>query len=120
VSAEQLRAIHRELAESAENARRMRRVDQLLDVAGTVTVLADAARIDWSGTGKLQGMPRDPGRIPLLLKELELKLAGLAALDGPELAAVYELVGMANAPASSIRDGVGPATDEIGVALAAA
>ena len=79
------RAIHRELAESSENARRTRRVDHLLDVSGAVTVLAYAARIDWTGTGKLLKMPRDPGRIPLLLTELELKLAALAAaLDGPE------------------------------------
>jgi hypothetical protein len=118
-SVEWLKCIHSELVEAFADARRVRRVDQLLDLAGTLTQIADAARIEWGDTGKLMGQPRDPGRIPLLLQELELKLTGLQALGEPELAATKRLTGMANSPAS-IDTAVLDAIDEIKATLAAA
>jgi hypothetical protein len=117
-SAEWLHSIHRELVEAFAEARRVRRVEQLLDIAGTLTTVADAARIDWSDAGRLIGQPRDPTRIPQLLNELDLKVTGLVALGGPELATVNRLIGMASAP-SSIETGVLEAIDEIKSALEA-
>ena len=115
-SADWLRSIHRELVDAFADAQRIRRVDQLLDVGGTLTTLADAVRIDWSDTSRLVGQPRDGARVPVLLKELELKLAGLAALGGPELAVATRLTEMAASP-SRIDDEVFDAMDEIKAAL---
>jgi GGDEF domain-containing protein len=115
-----LHAIRAELAQASSSARRVRQVDQLLDVAETLTTLADAARIDDNGHGRLQGMPREPARIPLLLKELALKLAALRALDGPEIAAVSQLVDGSAPNISSLSSKVLSALDEVGTALAAA
>jgi hypothetical protein len=117
-SAKWLQSIHCQLVEAFAEARRVRRVEQLLEIAGTLTIVADAARIDWSSTGSLMGQPRDAARIPLLLNELDLKATGLVALGGPELAAVNRLIGMASSP-SSIDTGVLEAIDEIKSALKA-
>ena len=63
-SAEWLQSIHEELVDALAEERRVRRVTQLLDIAATLTIIADAARIDWSDTGRLIGQPRDPAREP--------------------------------------------------------
>jgi hypothetical protein len=118
-SAEWLQSIHCQLVEAFAEARRVRRVEQLLEIAGMLTIVADAARINRSNTGSLMGQPRDPARIPLLLNELDLKVTGLVALGGPEFAAVNRLIGMASSP-SSIDTGVLEAIDEIKSALQAA
>src|SRR4051794_8030376 len=81
-----LLAIHGELVEASAAALKMRQVDQLLAIAETLAELAEAARVDDSGgSGRLRGGPREPTRIPLLLRELSLKLAALAAFGGPEI-----------------------------------
>lgn len=116
---EPLLAIHGELVEASANALRIRRVDQLLDIAATLTMLADAVRIDDREGGTLQGRPRDAARVPLLLKELGLKLAALVALDGPELVEATRLVREPTL-AASMSAKVLTALDEIGAALTAA
>ena len=118
-SATWLHSINAELIEAFAEMRRMRRIEQLLDIANTLTALADAARIDWGDASRLIGQPRDPARIPVLLKELELKLTALVALGGPEIAQLNELIGMADSH-MSIEGAVFPAMDEIRSALAAA
>jgi hypothetical protein len=97
---EWLQSIHREIVEAFADARRVRRIDQLLDVASALTLVADAVRVDWADTTGLIGQPRDAGRVTLLLQELDLKHAGLVALGGPELACVKQVIGMGNSPAS--------------------
>ena len=116
---EWLQSIHRELVEAFADARRERRIDQLLDVASTLTLVADAARVDWADTSGLIGQPRDVARVPFLLQELDLKHAGLVALGGPEIAAVKRVIGLANSPAS-IDAAVNDAIAEIKSTLAAA
>ena len=117
-SAEWLQSIHGELVQAFAEARRVGRVEQLLEIAGTLTMVSDAARIDWADKGSLLGQPRDPARIPLLLNELDLKVTGLVALGGPELTAVNRLIGMASS-LSSIEAGLLEAHDEIKSALQA-
>jgi len=117
-SAEPLRAIHGELVEASANALRMRRLDQLLDIAGTLTTLADAVRVDDREAGTLQGRPRDSARLPLLLKELALKLAALNALKGPVIAEATKLVQEPNPLASNVNAKVLTALDEIAAAVA--
>jgi hypothetical protein len=116
---EWLQVIHREVVEGFADARRVRRIDQLLDVASTLTRVADATRIDWADTSGLIGQPRDAARVPLLLEELELKHAGLLALGGPELAGVKRVIGMLNTPAA-IDSAVHDAIAEIKSTLATA
>lgn len=118
--AEPLESIRSELVEASANARRTRRIDQLLDVAGTLAMLADAVRIDYRDTGTLQGQPRDAARMPLLLKELGIKLAALEALEGPAIAEAMKLVQEPNPLASNMSQKVLTALDEIRAALAAA
>jgi hypothetical protein len=115
-----LEAILSELVRASADARRTRRIDQLLDVTGTLTMLADAARIDTRDTGTLQGRPRDGARIPLLLKELGIKLAALKALEGPEIAEAMKLIQETRPLAANISAKVLTALDEVGAALAAA
>lgn len=115
-----LEAILGELVKASADARRTRRIDQLLDVAGTLTTLADAARIDTRDTATLQGRPRDGARIPLLLKELGIKLAALKALEGPEIAEAMKLSQETGPLASNISAKVLTALDAVGAALAAA
>lgn len=100
------------------SAARIRRVERLLDIAETLTKLADAARIDDAGPGRLQGHAAGADRIPLLLKELALKLAALKSLDGTVIEEAGEL--LASPVASSMRTKVLSALDEIGETLAAA
>ena len=100
------------------SAARIRRVERLLDVAETLTKLADAARIDDAGPGRLQGQASGADRIPLLLKELGLKLAALKALDGTEIAEANAL--LASPVASTMRTKVLSVLDEIRETLAAA
>ena len=119
-SAEPLKALQAEMIEASASRMRMWQVDQLLDLARTLTELADAARIDDGQTGGLQGQPRDAPRIPLLLKELGLKLAALRALGGPEIPGLSSLVGDANPRAGNTSAKVIAALDEIGTVLAAA
>jgi GGDEF domain-containing protein len=119
-SAEPLQALQAELSEAAASRMRMWQVDQLLDLARTLTELADAARIDDGQTGGLQGQPRDAPRIPLLLKELGLKLAALRALGGPEIPGLSSLVEEGNPRAGNTSAKVIAALDEIGAVLASA
>ena len=114
-----LAAIHSELIEASASASRMRRVEQLLDIGRTLTSLADAGRIEDGGIGTLAGKPRDAARIPILMKELGLKLAALSALDGPEVSETAKLLAAPGAP-SSLTARVHDALDEIATALAAA
>jgi GGDEF domain-containing protein len=100
------------------SAARIRRVERLLDIAETLTKLADAARIDDAGPGRLQGQATGADRIPLLLKELSLKLAALKALDGTEIAEANTL--LTSPVATTIRTKVLTALDEIGEVLQAA
>lgn len=100
------------------SAARIRRVERLLDVADTLTKLADAARIDDAGPGRLQGQATGADKIPLLIKELGLKLAALKALDGTEISEATTL--LSSTVASTMRTRVLAALDEIGETLAAA
>jgi GGDEF domain-containing protein len=100
------------------SAARIRRAERLLDVAETLTKLADAARIDDAGPGRLQGQAAGADRIPLLLKELGLKLAALKALDGTEIGEANSL--LASPVTSTMRAKVLSVLDEIGETLAAA
>ena len=95
-----------------DRAARIQRVDRLLDVAETLTKLADAARIDDAGPGRLQGQASGADKIPLLLKELALKLAALKALDGSEISEAATL--LAAPAAATMRTKVLSALDEIG------
>jgi GGDEF domain-containing protein len=115
-----LQAIRAEIVEASSSARRVHQVDQLLNVAETLTTLADAARIDDHGNGRLQGMPREPARIPLLLKELAVKLAALRALDGPEIGEATRLVEGPAPTISTLSVKVLSALDAVGAALEAA
>jgi GGDEF domain-containing protein len=119
-SAEPLKALQAEVIEASASRMRIWRVDQLLDLARTLTELADAARIDDGQTGGLQGQPRDAPRIPLLLKELGLKLAALRALGGPEIPGLCSLVEDASPRAGNTSAKVIAALDEIGTVLAVA
>ena len=119
-AASPLLAIHGELVEVSANALRIRRVDQLLDVAGTLTMLSDAVRIDDRDAGGLQGKPREPARIPLLLRELGLKLAALHALGGPRIREAIELVEQPAVLPTAMSAKVHKAFDEISAALAVA
>ena len=119
-SAEPLKALRAEMVEASASRMRIWRVDQLLDLARTLTELADAARIDDGQTGGLQGQPRDAPRIPLLLKELGLKLAALRALGGPEIPGLCSLVEDASPRAGNTSAKVIAALDEIGAVLTAA
>ncbi len=94
------------------------RVERLLDIAETLSKLADAARIDDAGPGRLQGQATGADRIPLLVKELALKLAALKALDGTKIAEATAL--LASPVASTMRTKVLSALDEIGEVLVAA
>jgi hypothetical protein len=107
---EWLQSIHRELVEAFADARRARRIDQLLEVASALMLIADAVRVDWADTSGLIGQPRDAGRVTLLVQELDLRHAGLVALGGPVLAGVKHVVGMVNSPASidsAVHDAIG-------------
>jgi hypothetical protein len=107
---EWLQSIHREIVEAFADARRARRIDQLLDVASALTLIADAVRVDWADTTGLIGQPRDAARVTLLVQELDLKQAGLVALGGPELAGVKRVIGMVNSPANTdaaVQDAIG-------------
>ena len=119
-SAEPLKALRAEMVEASASRMRIWRVDQLLDIARTLTELADAARIDDGQTGGLQGQPRNAPRIPLLLKELSLKLAALRALGGPEIPGLCSLVEDASPRAGNTSAKVIAALDEIGAVLTAA
>ncbi len=119
-AAEPLQAIHGELVKASTSALRIRRVDQLLDIAGTLTMLADAVRIDEGEPGRLQGQPRSPARMLLLLKELDVKLAALEALEGPVIEATVKLVQEPTPLASNMSAKVLTALDEIAAALTAA
>jgi GGDEF domain-containing protein len=101
-----------------ESPTRIWRVERLLDIAETLTKLADAARIDDAGPGRLQGQASGADKIPLLLKELALKLAALKALDGSEIAEAETL--LQSPVAGTMRTKVLSALDEIGLVLAAA
>jgi GGDEF domain-containing protein len=100
------------------NVTRIWRVERLLDVAETLAKLADAARIDDAGVGRLQGHASGADKFPLLLKELALKLAALKALDGSEIAEAEML--LRSPVAGTMRTKVLSALDEIGLVLAAA
>jgi GGDEF domain-containing protein len=115
-----LAAMHAEMLEASACALRKWRIDRLLDIADTLTVLADAARIDDRQTGALQGMPRDPARIPLLAKELGLKLTALRVLGGPDVPAAKVLAEETHPRGVNTGVRVLAALDEIGEALAAA
>ncbi len=104
----------------ASGAVRTWRIDQLLDIARTLTALSDAARIDNSQTSGLQGQPRDAARIPLLLKELGLRLIALDTLGGPPLPEADALAQDAGLRMANIGGRVLAALDEIGTALATA
>jgi hypothetical protein len=95
----------------------MRRVDRLLDLAATLSTIADAVRITHEGGG-LQGQPRDPARIPVLLRELGLKLAASQTLGGPEIPEAAKLAGEVAPAASGMGTRVLTALDEIRLALA--
>jgi GGDEF domain-containing protein len=113
-----LAAIHGELVEASATAVRMRQVDTLLDIADTLTSLADAARTENSAdSGRLRGGPRDPARIPILTRELSLKLAALAAFGGPDIEAAAELVALPSAQFTAIPARVLAALDQIGMIL---
>jgi GGDEF domain-containing protein len=113
-----LAAIHGELVEASATAVRMRQVDQLLDVAETLTALAEAARTeDAADSGRLRGGPRDPARIPILTRELSLKLAALAAFGGPDIEAAAELVALSSSHYTVIPGRVLAALDQIGMIL---
>jgi GGDEF domain-containing protein len=111
-------AIHGEIAEASAAALKMKQVDQLLDVATTLAQLAEAVRVDDHSEGRLRG-PREPARIPILLKELGLKLAALQAFGGPELDQAIKLAAEPNAPFSSMPPKVLAALDQIGFVLSA-
>jgi GGDEF domain-containing protein len=98
------------------SAARIRRAERLLDIAETLTKLADAARIEDAGAGRLQGQAAGADRIPLLLKELALKLAALKALDGTEIGEANAL--LASPVTSTMRSKVLGVLDEIGETLA--
>lgn len=83
-------------------------------------MLADAVRVDDGETGRLQGQPRAPARMLLLLKELDVKLAALEALEGPVIEQTVKLVQEPTPLASSLSAKVLSALDEIAAALAAA
>ncbi len=117
-SSGRLEALQTELAEATAAASRIQRVDRLLDLAETLSKLADAAKIDNVGAGRLQGQASGADKIPLLLKELGLKLAALRSLDGCELAEAASL--LASPAAGTMRTKVLSALDEIGTVLAAA
>ena len=119
-SAEPLQAIHGELVKASTSALRIRRVDQLLDIAATLTMLADAVRVDEAEPGRLQGQPRAPARMLLLLKELDVKLAALEALEGPVIEQALKLVQEPAPLASNMSAKVLTALDEIAAALTAA
>lgn len=114
-----LAAIHGELAEASAATLRMRQVDGLLDIASTLSQLADAVRVDDSGTesGRLRGGPREPARIPLLIRELGLKLAALTAFGGPEIEAAAELVASPNQHFSQMPVKILAALDQVGFIL---
>jgi hypothetical protein len=96
----------------------MRQVDQLLDIAETLTGLAEAARPEDTGdSGRLRGGPRDPARIPILTRELSLKLAALAAFGGPDIEAAAELVALPSSQFTAIPGRVLAALDQIGIIL---
>lgn len=108
-----------EMVEASAGSLRRWRVDQLLDVAGTLTLFADAARTD-GAVGGLQGQPRDAARIPLLLKELGLKLTALDVLGGADLPAARALADEAGPRVANAGARALAALDEIDAALAAA
>jgi GGDEF domain-containing protein len=113
-----LAAIHGELVEASATAVRMRQVDRLLDIAETLTGLAEAARAeDTVDSGRLRGGPRDPARIPILTRELSLKLAALAAFGGPDIEAAAELVALPSSQFTMIPGRVLAALDQIGMIL---
>jgi len=114
-----LQSIQRELAEAFADARRMRRIDLLLEIAATLTLVADAARTDWTGNGTLIGQPRDPARIPPLLQELDVKPTALVALGGAEIEAAKRAVELVSSP-TSLETVVVEAMDEIKSTLATA
>src|SRR5581483_4666872 len=111
-----LAAIHGELAEASAATLRMRQVDGLLDIAATLSQLADAVRVDDSGgteSGRLRGGPREPARIPLLIRELGLKLAALTAFGGPGIEAAAELVASPNQHFSQMPAKILAALDQV-------
>jgi hypothetical protein len=115
-----MRELQAEMVEASAASQRRWQVDHLLDLARTLTELADASRIDDSQSGGLVGQPRDAPRIPLLLKELGLKLAALRALGGPDLPGVSDLVQDADPRSGNSCAEVIAALEEIGSLLAAA
>jgi len=115
-----LAAIHGELAEASAATLKMRQVDGLLDIAATLSALADAVRVDDSGgqeSGRLRGGPREPARIPLLIRELGLKLAALSAFGGPEITAAVELVASPNQHFAQMPPKILAALDQVGFIL---
>jgi GGDEF domain-containing protein len=113
-----LLAIHGELVEASANAVKMRQVDQLLDIAETLAQLAEAARTEDTGeSGRLRGGPRDPARIPILMRELSLKVAALAAFGGPVIDAAAELLALPSTQFIAIPTKVLAALDQIGLIL---
>jgi GGDEF domain-containing protein len=107
-----------EPAVPASEALRRWHVDQLLDLARTLTQLADAARIDDTGAGGLQGQPREPARIPLLAREVGLKLTALRSLGGPEIPGAAFIATEARRRPASVGTSVPAVLDEIDAALA--
>ena len=98
---------------------RTRHVDGLLDIAATLSQLAEAVRVDESdqASGRLRGGPREPARIPLLIRKLGLSLAALQAFGGPEIAAASEIAASPNAHYSQLAPKVIVALDQIGLIL---
>ena len=98
---------------------RTRHVDGLLDVAATLSQLAEAVRVDESdqASGRLRGGPREPARIPLLIGKLGLKLAALQAFGGPEIAAASEIAASTSTHYSQLAPKVIVALDQIGLIL---
>jgi GGDEF domain-containing protein len=107
-------------ADAGAGALRRWHVDQLLDLARTLTLLADAARVDYSGGDGLQGQPREPARIPLLAREVALKLTALRTLGGPEIPEAAGLATEAGRRPGSVAAQVPAALDAIDAALSRA
>jgi len=112
-------AIHGELVEASVAAVRMRQVDLLLEIATTLSHLAEAVRVDDTGgeSGRLRGGPREPARIPILIRELGLRLSALTAVGGPQLQEVAQLVASPNQHYSALPAKVLAALDQIGLIL---
>lgn len=117
---EPLQLIHREIVDASVHAERSGRIDRLVDVATTLAMLADAVRIDTRDPTRLQGQPRDAARVPLLIKELAVKLAALEAVQGPAIVQALRLVREPIPVISDLSPIVLMALDQVSAALESA